>query len=141
MTQRALCNGDFLPLFHQGFLHLHHNGAFHSLSEELTAILIGAGNISGGVVGICRTASGTVKLCPTFSAVLSGIDIGISEFFSGFFLGNAVPNISQLIFLIGYELVTGVELTLGGNCHILGSGTANGDSLINAGASIQIPPI
>ena len=51
---------DFLPLLHQGLLHLHHNGAFHSLSEELTAILIGAGNISGGVVGIGGTASGAI---------------------------------------------------------------------------------
>ena len=49
-----------LPLLHQGFLHLHHNGAFHSLSEKLTAILIGTGNISGGVVGICGTTSGAI---------------------------------------------------------------------------------
>ena len=51
---------DFLPLLHQGLLHLHHNGALHSLSEKLTAILIGTGNISGGVVGIGGTTSGAI---------------------------------------------------------------------------------
>ena len=52
--------GASLALLHQGLLHLHHNSAFHSLSEKLTAIFIGTGNISGGVVGIGGTTSGAI---------------------------------------------------------------------------------
>ena len=47
-----------------------HNRTFNSLSEKLTAVFVNSVNRACCVVGICRTATTAIELCPAVPAIL-----------------------------------------------------------------------
>ena len=54
---------------------------------------------------------------------------------------HAVPDVAQLEFLVAHELVTGVQVAPRGHGHVLRTGAAAGDALINAGAALEVDHI
>ena len=98
-----------------------HDGAFHALSEELTAVFVNSVYRTCGVVGICGTTAGAIELCPAVTAVGAGINIARTKFALFFFVCNSVPDITQLECLLTDKLMAGIKVTPRGNSHIFGA--------------------
>ena len=78
-----------------GFGNLHHDGAFDSLFEELTAVFIDAVDIARCVVCVCGATAGAVKLCPAILAFGSCVRVAGAEFILYGSIGYAVPNVTE----------------------------------------------
>ena len=74
--------------------HLDHNGALHPLAEQLTAVLVHAGNAAGCVVGVGCTAAGAVELCPAVLALLAGVGVAVLELVP---VRSHIPQAMQLV--------------------------------------------
>ena len=57
----------------------YHDGALDTLLEQLTAVLVDAGDAAGGVVGVGCTAAGAVELGPAVLALGAGIGVAVLE--------------------------------------------------------------
>ena len=100
-------------LLAQGTGHRHHDGALHALAEELTAVLVHAGDGAGGVVGVGGTAAGAVQPRPAVPALGMGVDIAGGEFALDCLVGDTGPDVAQLKLFFAHELVAGVQIAPG----------------------------
>ena len=70
------------------------------------------------MIGVGGTAPAAVKLCPTGFAAFVFKYIAVGERLAYVLPSDAVPDVSQQIFAVTYELVAGVQVTKGGDGYI-----------------------
>ena len=122
----------------KAFGYFDHQGTFNALAEHFAAIFIHTVDIAGGVQGVGGAAARAVQACPAILAVGAGVHVAQLEFIPQFGVGNAVPDIAQLVIRVADKLMSGVQVAPGGNGHIFGAGTTAGNALVNAGAMGQV---
>ena len=116
----------------------YHDGALDALLEQLTAVLVDAGDAAGGVVGVGCTAARAVELGPAVLALGAGVGVAVLELIPHGGVGDALPDVAHQVLGVADELVTGVEVAPGGDGHVLGAGAATGDALVDAGAAGEV---
>ena len=118
-----------------------HYSAFHSLLEELAALLVDALYRAGCVVCVCGASTGAIELCPAVATLFLGVYVTGSKLCLLLLIGYTYVDVTESVALITYELVAGIEITPGGNCHIFGSRATAGNSLVNTRTALEIDHI
>ena len=108
---------DYCPLItcQCGF---YHDGALDALLEQLTAVLVDAGDAAGGVVGVGCTAARAVELGPAVLALGAGVGVAVLELIPHGGVGDALPDVAHQVLGVADELVAGVEVAPGGDGHV-----------------------
>ena len=104
----------------EGTVNSDHYGAFDALAEKLTAVFVNAGDASGGMICVCRTAAGTVKARPAVAAFTVSINVAGGKLALHGGIGHAVPDIAEAELFLAHELMAGVKIAPRCDCHILG---------------------
>ena len=78
------------------FRHLHHDGAFNTLTEQLAARLVDTADRTRRVEGVGCAAAGAVELRPAVVALRPCVGIAGTEFLAQGRIGHAVPDVTQL---------------------------------------------
>ena len=110
ILSKVLFVGFFMGFSIHGLRNLEHNGALNTLAVKVAAHLVGAGQRTGGVVGVGSAAAAAEQLGKTIMTFLACVDIAQLEFIAQLFILNAVEYIAQLKRFITDKLMAGVQI-------------------------------
>ena len=126
---------SFLVLLVSCFADFEHNGVFDAAAMEFAAVIVDPGEFPCGVVGICYATAGAEETGEAIVTFFVSVYAAAFEFLTHFVVVHAGENIPQAESFVTDELMAGIEVPGGSDCHIFGADTAAGNAFYDAGAA------
>ncbi len=109
-----------------GSCYLQHDSAFHAFLEKNTSVFVSTVDVTCCMICICGTTSGAVQFCPAIFTFFFCVCIAKLKLLSQTGICHAFPYIAHAVSGVGYELMTGEQLSPRCYCKIFSAGTASG---------------
>ena len=128
----------YMSLRHSGRDRPQGDGTLQPLSLQLTAHTVGLFYVAIDKQVGRATPTRAVEPCPAIPALLPGVDVQSGKAARQLLIEGAIIKAAQLVVLVAYKLVAGVNVPLRGDSHILAARPAAPQALDHAGALGQI---